>query len=55
MKKYDHKISNFFSQFEISFWAIRFLKTPYFFITLKDRKSHNKLIQLPGSFKLNVR
>ena len=55
MKKYDHKISIFFSEFEIIFWAISFLKTPYFFITLKDRKSHNKLIQLPGSFKLNVR
>ena len=55
MKKYDHKISIFFSEFEIIFWAISFLKTPYFFIALKDRKSHNKLIELPGSFKLHVR
>ena len=55
MKKYDHKISIFFSEFEIIFWAISFLKTPYFFIKLKDMKSHNKLIQLPVSFKSPIR
>ena len=39
----------------LSFWAISFLKTLYFFITQKDIKSHNKLIPLPVSFKLHVR
>ena len=55
MKEFDHKITKLFSQFEVTSFSNMGNKTPYFFIKLKDMKSHNKLIQLPVSFKSPIR
>ena len=57
MKEFDHKISKL-SQFKITSFSNMgkmFLENYLLFIKLKDMKNHNKLIQLPVSFKLHVR
>ena len=58
MKEFDHKILKLFSQFKMTYFSNmgnKFFENSQLFIKLKDMKSCNKLIQLPGSFKLHVR